>query len=400
MNQLVDMDDEALIALLGSSEFIDDPYPAYHEFLRRPGWPSPSGYRVFSRYADVMGILRDHEAFGQETRPQPSFHVMDPPEHTRLRRLVSRAFTPRAIERQRQAVTAMVSGLIDEVEPAGEMDLVNDFAARLPALVMAHLLGVPLDDGRRWQSYLDAMVQQRGLAHYLAGESGDRAVRDEIRRASSREQADFLAELIRERKGGGGDDIVTTLLNARDNDEAMTEDEVLFTLLLLLGAGMHTTAGQIGNVVRALLEHPEQFQLVRDEPALLDNAIEEAFRFDGALQAEHRFVRQERMVGEEVVSPGETLLIVNAAANRDPAVFEDPDRFDVRRPNAREHLTFGWGIHRCLGAPLAKLEIQLAVEQLITRLPGLRLVEQPRLQPFDRLRGLERLAVAWNRTGE
>jgi cytochrome P450 len=387
--------DSALIAMLGSGSFIEDPYPVYQELLRRPGWRTPSGYLVFSRYADVMSILRDPAVFGQETRPKPSFHVMDPPDHTRLRRLVSRAFTPRAVEKQRAAVAEMVNDLLHEVVGAGTMELMGDFASRLPAMVMAHLLNIPLDDGRRWQAYLDAMMQQRGLAHYLESEPGDRAARDEIRTKMTRQQADFLAGLIRDRQGGSGGDIVSTLLNAREGDESLTNEEVLITLLLLLGAGMHTTAGQIGNVVRALLEHPDQLRQLAADPGLLDNAVEEAFRFDGALQAEHRLVRKSGTVGGIPVSPGERVLIVNAAANRDPAVFENPDEFDIRRANARDHLTFGWGIHRCLGAPLAKLEIHTAIEQLLLSLPDLRIADAPRLQPYDRLRGLERLALAW-----
>jgi cytochrome P450 len=387
--------DAALVAMLGSQSFIEDPYPVYQELLRRPGWRTPSGYRVFSQYADVMSILRDPLTFGQETRPKPSFHVMDPPDHTRLRRLVSRAFTPRAVEKQRAAVADMVDALLGEVASTGTMELMGDFASRLPAMVMAHLLNIPLDDGRRWQAYLGAMMQQRGLAHYLQSEPGDRAARDAIRTDMTRQQAAFLSGLIHERQGSSGDDLVSTLLNARDGDQSLTSEEVLITLLLLLGAGMHTTAGQTGNVVRALLEHPEQLRQLAGDLSLLDNAIEEAFRFDGALQAEHRLVRKSGMVGEVEVSAGERVLIVNGAANRDPAVFENPDEFDIRRPNAHDHLTFGWGIHRCLGAPLAKLEINTAVEQLLLRLPDLRIVEAPRLQPYDRLRGLESLSLAW-----
>jgi cytochrome P450 len=387
--------DEILVSLLASETFIENPYPTYHELHRRPGWRSPSGYRVFSRYQDVLAILRDHEGFGQETRPQPSFHVMDPPEHTRLRRVCSRAFTPRAIEAHRPAVQSMVTSLLDEVAEAGTMELVGDFASRLPGMVMAYLLGIPVDDGRQWQAYLEAMVAQQGFAHYLQGPPGDRAARDEKRRAVSRGQADYLARLIRERKSGTGDDIITTLLNAREDGQGLTDDEILFILLLLIGAGMHTTAGQIGNVVRALLEHPDQLRLLTGEPELIDNAIEEAFRYDGALQVERRVVRRTTMIGEVQVEAGEPVLIVNAAANRDPAVFEDPDRFDIRRKNAREHLAFGWGIHRCLGAPLAKLEIQTAIEQLMLRLPGVRIADAPIVQPYDRLRGLERLTLAW-----
>ena len=169
-------DDARLCAMLAADEFIRDPFPVYREFLDRPGWRTPTGYRVFARFGDVMAILRDPATFGQETRAQPSFHQMNPPEHTRLRRLVSRAFTPRAVERQRDHISQIVGSLLDEVCDAGEMEVIDDFASRLPAMVMSVLLGVPVDDGRRWRTYIEVMVAQRGLAHYLDREPGDRLI--------------------------------------------------------------------------------------------------------------------------------------------------------------------------------------------------------------------------------
>jgi cytochrome P450 len=207
-----------------------------------------------------------------------------------------------------------------------------------------------------------------------------------------------LQKLIQERKAHHGDDVVSSLLEARDEDQTLTDDEILFSLLLLIGAGMHTTAGQFGNLLEALLHHPEQFDLVHANPGLLDNAIDEAFRYNGALQAEHRVVRQDGVVSGVRVRAGDRVLIVNAAANRDPAVFADPDRFDVRRSNAREHLTFGWGIHRCLGAPLAKIELEIALRLMLERLPGIRLAGSPEQQPYDRLRGLQLLPIQWDVT--
>jgi cytochrome P450 len=391
-------DDARLCAMVGSDEFIRDPFPVYREFLDRPGWRTPTGYRVFARFDDVLAILRDPATFGQETRAQPSFHQMDPPEHTRLRRLVSRAFTPRAVERRRDHITQIVGSLLDEVCDAGEMEVIGDFASRLPAMVMSVLLGVPIDDGRRWRNYIEVMVAQRGLAHYLDREPGDREARDERRRIVSRQQADFLRTLVQQRKAHRGDDVVSALLDAREEDESLTDDEILFSLLLLIGAGMHTTGGQFGNLLEALLVHPDQLDLVCANPDLLDNAIEEAFRYNGALQAEHRVVLRDGVVGDVPVHTGERVLIVNGAANRDPRAFADPDRFDVRRANARDHLTFGWGIHRCLGASLAKIEIEVAMRLMLQRLPGIRLAGPPEQQPYDRLRGLQRLPVRWDVT--
>ena len=214
----------------------------------------------------------------------------------------------------------------------------------------------------------------------------------------SRQQADFLRTLVQQRKAHRGDDVVSALLDAREEDESLTDDEILFSLLLLIGAGMHTTGGQFGNLLEALLVHPDQLDLVCGHPDMLDNAIEEAFRYNGALQAEHRVVLRDGVVGDEPVHAGERVLIVNGAANRDPRAFADPDRFDVRRANARDHLTFGWGIHRCLGASLAKIEIEVAMRLMLQRLPGIRLAGPPEQQPYDRLRGLQRLPVRWDIT--
>jgi cytochrome P450 len=387
--------DDHLLAMLASEAFIRDPGPAYRVFLDRPGWRTPTGYHVFARYDDVLTILRDPRTFGQETRAQPSFHQMDPPEHTRLRRLVSRAFTPRAIDRQRQHITELVDSLLDEVVEDGEMDVAEAFASRLPAMVMSVLLGIPVADGRRWRTYIQVMAAQRGLAHYLDREPGDRELRDKRRQVVSREQADFLLTLVQQRKERKGDDVVSALLDARDEDESLTDDEVLFSLLLLIGAGMHTTAGQIGNLLEALLTHPDQLDLLRDCPNLIENTVDEGFRFVGALQAEHRVVRVDGEVAGVQLSAGERVLIVNGAANRDPRVFTDPDAFDVRRANAGDHLTFGWGVHRCLGAPLARMEVEISLQRLVDRLPDLALSGPARMQPYDRLRGLEHLPVRW-----
>jgi cytochrome P450 len=392
-------DDARLCAMLAADEFIRDPFPVYREFLDRPGWRTPTGYRVFARFGDVMAILRDPATFGQETRAQPSFHQMNPPEHTRLRRLVSRAFTPRAVERQRDHISQIVGSLLDEVCDAGEMEVIDDFASRLPAMVMSVLLGVPVDDGRRWRTYIEVMVAQRGLAHYLDREPGDREARDDRRRIVSREQADFLHTLVQERKAHRGDDVVSALLDAREEDESLTDDEVLFSLLLLIGAGMHTTAGQFGNLLEALLAQRDQLELVRAHPDLLDNAIDEGFRFNGALQAEHRVVRRDGVVGSVPVRAGERVLIVNGAANRDPRAFESPDVFDIDRPNAKDHLAFGRGIHRCLGAELAREELNIAVARLVGALPGLHETQKPVRHRYNRWPGLATMPVAWEAAG-
>ena len=190
---------------------------------------------------------------------------------------------------------------------------------------------------------------------------------------------------------------MSALIAAREGEDQLTEEEVLFSLVLILGAGLHTTANQIGNTFRALLEHPASLDRVVADQSLVPNTVEEALRYDGTLQAEYRVTRTDALVGEVAMPADTPIIIVNAAANRDPAFFENPDAFDIDRGNAVQHLTFGWGIHRCLGAQLARLELQLATAALSSRLRGLRLAEGELVQhPYDRWRGVTTLPVSWD----
>jgi cytochrome P450 len=217
--------------------------------------------------------------------------------------------------------------------------------------------------------------------------------------SAAQETAEYLRGLIAARKTERRSDVVSGLLDARVDDDSLTEEEVLYTLVLILGAGLHTTASQLGNLLRCVLTERGALQHLRADPGLVGNAVEEGLRFEGSLQAEYRLVRKAAVVGGVAVTPGEAVLIVNGAANRDPDKFSDPDRFQVGRPNAREHLTFGFGIHRCLGAELARCELQLALGQVVERLGGLRLGGEPVPHGFDRWRGLRSLPLQWNTCG-
>jgi cytochrome P450 len=391
--------ESTIIGYLGSTGFNEDPFPAYRFFLGRPGWPSPSGYRVFARFGDVLGILRDPDTFGQPGRVDGNFHTVDPPEHTRLRKLVSRAFTFRAMSRQRQSIESVAAELLDEVRPAGSMDLATDFGALLPGRVTAKMLGVDYEDGARWQSWLGAIKASRGIVHYLAPDPAEKQRVDAAAAEAAKDTAAFLAELIRRRKDHDGDDIVSVLLRAQDGDDSLSDNEVLYTLLLLLGAGLHTTSAQIATTMRLLLERPAIFARIAADTSLIANAVEEALRYEGALQAEYRLVKQPAQVGGVRLEPGELLLIVNGAANRDPQVFESPDFFDIDRPNAKDHLAFGRGIHRCLGAELAREELNIAVARLIGTLPGLHETRQPVRHRYNRWPGLATMPVAWEAAG-
>ena len=382
-----------LAGLVGSAQFGLDPYPIYREFLKAPGWRTPSGYQVFSSYDDVLRIMRDHTAFGQEGIPYPNFHVLDPPEHTRLRRLVAKAFTQRAAERQQDYITQLVDELIAGVEKDGAMDLMESFALPLPAKVGASLLGVPFEDVWQWNEWLWAIGLFRGRTWYLSdgSEAEKKAAKDAAAAA-----ADYFRHLIAKRRSAQGSDIVSALLAAREGNDELSEDEVLYSLVLILGGSLHTTASQIGNIFRALFDHPESLAALRADPSLVDGVVNEGMRYDGSLQAEYRVARSDATVGAVEVRAGTPIIVAVGAANRDPAQFPDPDAFDIRRGNAGQHLTFGTGIHRCLGAQLAQVEMVIAVRSLVQRLPGLRLAGAPEQHQYDRWRGVKTLPVAWD----
>ena len=385
--------DERLGGAAADAEFLRDPYPAYRDFRGAPGWRSPSGYQVFSGYQDVIEILRDHATFGQEGIPYPNFHVLDPPDHTRLRRLVAKPFTQRAANRQEAHIAEIVDELIDEAAERGRMDLMTDFALRLPARVAASMLAVPIEDAGRWNQWLWDIGRFRGRTWYShAGGQDDQ----DAAKAAATDSAEYFRTLIDQRHATRGSDIVSGLLDAREGDDRLTDEEILFSLVLLLGGSLHTTASQIGNAVRALFEHPQALADVVADPGLVGGAVDEALRFDGALQAEYRVAKQDAEVGGVRVRAGTPVIIVNAAANRDPSVFPDPDVFDIRRENSGMHLTFGSGIHRCLGAQLARMELVVALTRLTTRLRGLRLDGPPVQHGYDRWRGLSSLPVTWD----
>jgi cytochrome P450 len=382
-----------MVALVSDPQFHVDPYPAYREFLNAPGWETPSGYLVFSRYADVQSILRDPRSFGQEGIPYPNFHVLNPPEHTRLRKLVAKAFTQRAVNQRTDQIIGFVSELIDSVRADGRMDLVGNFALELPGRVGASLLDVPFEDISKWNEWLWTIGRFRGKTCYLAeGSDADKQAAKDAAAAA----ADYFRHMIARRQSVRGTDIVSALLAAREDDDRLTEEEVLYSLVLVLGGSLHTTASQLGNIFRALFDHPDALAALEADPSLGNGAVEEGLRYDGALQAEYRVCREDTLVGDVEVREGSPIIVVVGAANRDPAQFSDPDKFDIARPNAFQHLTFGMGVHRCLGAQLAQLELRVAVDALIRRLPGLRAAGAPIQHEYDRWRGLRALPVAWN----
>jgi cytochrome P450 len=386
-------DSSALEAALESPEALLNPYPLYRRLLDLPGWRTPSGYLVFSRYADVTAILRDPATFGQEPLPYPNFHVTDPPEHTRVRGLVARAFSPRAIKQQNDKIAGWVDALVDELIEAGSIDFVSDFAQRLSATVITDLLGVPVEDAHLWYRWMDEIHVLRGYIRYSSRSPDEDEEAVSVAAGAAASIANYFAELIASRAGTSDDSLVSGLLEAGDANDQLSEEDVLYCLVLVLGAGLGTTANQLGNTLRLLVDHPDAWATLREDPSLASNVVEEALRFDGTAQAEYRIAHKSCVLGGVPIEAGQPIIILMAAANRDPAMFAEPDVFDLHRENAGQHLGFGWGIHHCLGATLARAELVPVFETLARRVQDIALDGIPQYHSFNKLRGHATLPI-------
>jgi cytochrome P450 len=366
----------------------------------------------FTRTDGLIGVVADHETaskvlrdpamssdranskLGQmrtartDRRGSVSFLSMDPPDHTRLRRLVSKAFTAKVIAGMRPKIESIVDELFAAFQADGQVDVVPQLAYPLPVRIITEMLGVPLEDHDRFEHWSRMLV--RGLDPMMS--FGDEAILAEIDRAS-RDLSDYFVDLIAKRRQNLGDDLLSQLVLAEEEGEKLTEDELVATCILLLVAGHETTANLIANGVLALLRHPDQLAALRADPSLVDAAVDETLRYDPPVQLTTRAVTQDTTIGEIVVPEGGVLLMLLAAANRDPAVFTDPDRFDITR-DARKHLSFAAGAHFCLGAPLAKLEASVALTAFALRLANPVLDEESlRYRAHVNLRGPDKLVV-------
>jgi cytochrome P450 len=404
--------------LLRDAAVRDEPYEVYEQLRARgPLVPSALGYASTS-HAVVQEVLRsdrfgvgfDRSAlprlfrwaleFGDDldtsgiTEP-PSMLVVDPPEHTRYRRLVSRAFTPRAIAAFEPTIERTTADLLDALEVAGgEVDLVGAWAAQLPVLVIAELLGVPKerrDDFLRWGGAVAATLDP-GLPfrRYLAAERALRALHG------------FLREHFDRLRRDPGEDLVSSLVtqpadSALAEEPALTERELHATVMLLLGAGFETTVNLLGNAVVALDAHRDQWEGLAAEPAGWPGAVEEVLRFDSPVQITGRTATRAGELAGRPIAAGTRVTVLLGAANRDPEVFDAPERFDVARPNARDHLAFSGGIHYCVGAGLARLEAAVALRMLTERFPQLRVTGRPVHRDLQTLRGFEHLPVRLGR---
>ena len=339
--------------------FKADPYPTYARLrssapVHRAAMPDGRGVWLITRYEDVLAVLKD-ERFVKDWRsaltPEqlaeipPIPEVMkpisrnmldtDPPDHERLRALVSKAFTPRLIERMRPRVQAIADGLLDAVQDKGEMDLIDDYAFPLPITVIAELLGVPAEDRNNFREWSDAAVSGNASQEYL----------EEILIPHMQAFTDYLRALFEEKHANPKDDLVSALVQAEEAGDKLSEDELLGMVFLLLVAGHETTVNLIGNGVLALLKHPDQLRKLKDDPSLIKLAVEELLRYDGPVETStERFAREDVDMGGTVIPRGEMVLVVLAAADRDPERFSDPDDLDITRTDNR-HLAFGKGIH-------------------------------------------------------
>ena len=373
--------------------------------MRMPvgGWEGP-GVWFLTRHADVESVLRDPRfsvdrlrapfirdnlerlpAFIQQgVQSLRSMLVMDPPDHTRVRKLVNKAFTPRRIAALRERIAAIVDELL---APVGDrMDVIDVLAAPLPAIVIAELLGVPAEDHRRFKAWAAEIVASIGQPSFAAGPGAAPPAIQQL--------FGYLSEIIAARRAEPRDDLISAMVLAQEEDDALSDAELLATSNLLLIAGHETTTNLIGNGLLALLREPDQLARLRGDLDLLPTAIEELLRYDGPVQATLRVAREDVEIGGQAIEAGSLLLVGIGAANHDPDVFAEPERLDVGRdPNP--HLAFGFGAHFCLGAPLARLEGEVALRALLERFPRLELAtEAVAYRPNPVLRGLTSLLVS------
>ena len=386
-------------------EFLADPYPTYHRLRDEdPVHHSPLDFWVLTRYEDVAAVLRDPRfikeplvsmvaaRFGVSVPPGVGLSMLDrdPPDHTRLRSLVSKAFTPRVVEGLRPRIQKMVDDLITQAEAVGTMDLIEEFAYPIPVNVICEMLGVPVEDHERFKGW--SLDIARGLdSVWLPPES-------EIPKRSGAARhaiGDYMRGLIAERRASPRGDLLSALIIAEEAGDKLSEDELIATCILLLIAGHETTVNLIGNGTLALLRHPEELRRLRQTPGLITSAVEELLRYDGPVQRTARITSTEVTIGGRTIPKGEMVMPFIGAADRDPSQFPDPDRLDLGRADNR-HIAFGWGIHFCLGAPLARVEGQIAIDTLVRRLPRLALVDaEPEHRQSLTLRGLKALPVTF-----
>ncbi|MCY3559770.1 MAG: cytochrome P450 [bacterium] len=407
-----DLAGTAAVDLL-TPERVADPYPVFAELRRNRPVFYNEHYRAWFilRHDHLLAALKDTRFSSDRIRPvfehklseaqrrerAPTYRILgewmvfrDPPDHTRLRQLVSRAFTPRAVARWQPRILEVVDSLLAELAPRGRMDVISDFAYPLPAVVIAEMMGVPATDRDLFKDWSDDLMV---LVFGARGTAGRR----ERAQSGLLELSDYLSGLVRRFRAAPAANLISALIRAQEGDERLTDDEITGTCILLLFGGHETTTNLIGNGLHALLRHPEELErlVARSDADGLRAAIEEILRFDGPSKMQVRMAATDIDVAGHLIRRHDMVYLVQAAANRDPDVFADPDRFDLQR-NPTDHVGFGFGLHYCLGAAVARLEGSIALDALARRLPDLRGgPEPPEWHPTLISRGMASFPVSF-----
>ncbi len=394
-------------------EFRVDPYPVYRALQAKyrvyPTGRLLGGTCLLPRYDDVVAVLSDAR-FSVDRRQadvfkrwqpfrglspefaqaiQSTLLMIDPPAHTRLRRLVNKAFTPRVVDGLRSRVQTLVDELLDAAAGRGEMELIHDLAYPLPVTVIADLLGIPIDDRARFKQWSDTLAVVLDPLQAADGLTPTERAYDEI--------AAYMRPIYSARRAAPRDDLISALVAVEDQGQTLTEIELLSLTMLILGAGHETTTNLIANAVLALLRNPSERRRLQDDPSLITSAVEECLRYDSPVQLTDRVATVDCEIAGHPIRKGGLVALLLGAANRDPARFPEPDRFDVSRTDNR-HLSFGHGAHFCLGAALARLEAQIAIATLLRRFPDFDGESAPKEWKRSMiLRGPTSLRLSWKK---
>ena len=396
--------------LLVSDEFEQNPYPLYHQLRREAPvyWSDLWGCWILTRYDDIARTLQNPKQFSSVGRITATFDVsdslrqrvqplvrhyskglinVDPPDHSRIRRLVHQAFTPRTINQMAEYVQDIVERLIDEIQDRGEMDVIWDFSYPLPVTVISELMGIPVADHEKFKHWSGKIIEFMATPKpapevLLSSQDALLALQD------------YFRMIFKQRRGEPQNDLISQLVAVEESGARLNEDELISTCVTILIGGHETTTYLISSGMLALMQHRDQMRKLTEHPAKAATAVEEMLRYEGPFQRNRRIVTQDVELGGQRIEKGQLVMQMLGAANRDPAVFSNPDGFDIERdPN--KHVSFGVGPHFCLGAPLARLEAPIAINTLLRRLPDLHIATNELVWKNTVFRGLERLPVTF-----
>lgn len=398
--------------LLQTAEFEQNPYPIYHELRERDPvyWSDLWGCWVLTRYDDVVSTMQDFKRFSSKGRftrviegelPEPVLEKIaplirhystglinvDPPDHTRLRTLVHKAFSPRVLERLRSHIQEITDELLDEVQSRGEMEVIREFAYPLPVIVIAELMGVPQEDRDRLKGWSGRIIEFMATPR----PSAEVMLRSQEALLELRE---YFRGIYDQRRKEPREDLIGNLVEVEEAGNKLTEEELLSTCVTILIGGHETTTNLISSGLYALLQHPDALLRLKRNPSLIETAVEEFLRYEGPFQRNRRVVMEDLDLRGKRIQKGQLVLQFVGAANRDPEEFPDPDRLDIeRQPN--RHVAFGYGVHYCLGAALSRIEAPIAINTILNRMPDLKLAMDAVTWNNAVFRGLEALPVAF-----